>query len=69
MQIQKHFGSTVSYLSINGNDYWQSNRIYIVLLLSQLLMQDMIVDIWYSDKHSKFLSLHGPDNIHENDLK
>ena len=69
MQIQKHFGPIVRCLSINGNEYWQSNRIYIVLLLSQLLKQDMIMDIWYSDKHFKFLSFHGPDNIHKREDK
>ena len=64
MQI-KNILAQLLHLSINGNDYWQSNRIYIVLSLSELLKQDMIMDIWYSDKDFKFLSFHGPDIIHE----
>ena len=27
------------------------------------------MDIWYSDKHFKFLSFHGPDNIHKREDK
>ena len=61
----KNILTQLLHLSINGNDYWQSNRINIVLLLSQLLKQDMIMDIWYCDKDFKFLSFHGPDIIHE----